>query len=668
MSQLIIDVFFTTVFLLLLIMMAKIRVNAFEHNKDSYRYTFFGISVLGVVSLLQMASHQNLFDSVPFLSESVYRELTLGIGVVSGVTLMIAGASIWLPGKNKKTKETTNPGNSSRTLDIEKAIFYSQNLQTALERIPRMISRDFNFMTYAVFTRQNRLKKYVCTAYEGLEKNEVQQFKNFNFSTIGARKQTAEIISKIPHDYCFPVTVNDRAQVILLFRKNRGETVTEVEKKSLEGIARVLSYRINNEYINKKEQFYSNCWQFSGHIKNILAVKNSISSNLPILHRLFNQAVGAEYFSLVTLGKRQTNPKVYTAGINGNILLDGGNSSIMKNAHFRKILAEKKPVLIENINEVGSQAADSMFVGCGQCSLMSQPIIVNNQVVAILTLGHSAAAHFSRKDQLLTEAMAYAMTSAIESELNQQSLFERDRCLAAINGFESAVRKATDIDSLLKAAVDLLINNLSTTMVRITVLDDFRTRLKIAAVKTIRPMADINTNDSVLSAELTHWHQIVAEEGRLLLINQNDAESRMGKSEIESLVFPGVKSALIVPIVVSGRTYGIITLGEMRAWERTSYNSTAISFCKTIAAKIADTVKLLQLSRMMITTKDTTDRYKNGTSDKSLLNRLKVPVTNLQGSLEILKIKGSQMDSDANRILSRMEESSNDIVNLLNDY
>lgn len=668
MPQLIIDLFFSTVFLVLLILMSKIRDKAFENNKDSYRYTFLGISVLGLVSIVQLIGHQDLLNAVPFLSDPVYRELALGIGVVSGVTLMIAGASIWLPGKSRILEKTSKSEQSTRALDIEKIILHSKNSNSVLRRVPQMVSSKFNFKSYVVFTRQNRLNKYVCTDYKDVAAGEARLFKNLDFSSSGARQQAIEITCKFRHDYYLPITVNNQAQVIILFQKNTGDIVTDGEKKSLEDIARVLSYRFGHEYICEKERFYSKCWQYSGHIKNILATKNSISSNLSVLHRLFNQAMGAEYLSLAIFGKKQIDPKVYTVGINGNILLDGGNSLNVKNSHFEKIIYNKRPILINNINQTGHKVADSMFIGCGQCSLLAQPIIIEKRVVAILTLGHAAASHFKRKDQLLAEVMAYSLSSAIESELNQRSIFERDRCLAAINGFETAVRRATDINSLLKSAADLLQNNLSTTMVRITKLDDFRTKLKTVAVRTVRPMKVLNTYDAILSRELAYWHQIVAEEGRLLLINQNDAESRMEKSEIESLLFPGVQSALIVPIVVNGRTFGMITLGEMRAWERISYDSTAISFCKTIAAKIADTIKLLQLTRMMTTTgiKEDIDNKEN--SDKNLLRRLRAPMTNLQGSLEILKIKGLQTDGDTNRILSQMEQSSNDIVNLLNDY
>ena len=178
MSQLIIDVFFTTVFLLLLILLSKIRLKAFENNRDSYQYTFLGISVLGIVSIFQLGGHQNLFESVPFLADPVYLELILGIGIVSGVTLMLAGASIWLPGKSKKIERTNKSTTSSGILNIETIIFHSQNSKTILNCIPQMISNEFDFGAYVVFSKQNRLKKYVCTAYGGIGNNEINLLKD----------------------------------------------------------------------------------------------------------------------------------------------------------------------------------------------------------------------------------------------------------------------------------------------------------------------------------------------------------------------------------------------------------------------------------------------------------------------------------------------------------
>jgi len=603
MPQLIIDIFFATVFLLLLILLTKIKDKAFENNKDSFRYTFIGITVLGISSLLQLAGHLNDFKSVPFLSEPVYRELAMGIGVVSGITLMIAGASIWLPGRNLTAGKSQRRKSSSATapdnFEIENFITNAQSFKRLISRLPKMIFRRYNFNAVAVFYRNNKKNKYNFVASCGLDENEKLRLVNFDFSSHKVDKQPDEIKSKFRHDFCLPVSAENCLQGLFLFRCGKDNPLTPAEKLSLENIGRLLSWQLENNYTRLKERFYSKCWEFSGYIRNILAVKNSISSNLTAFHRLFNQALGAEYFSLAIIGKKTFNPRVYTIGINGNILCDGGNSSFLKNSMIGKVIEEKKSILIQNINDRSGEISDPMFVGCGQCSLLAIPIISDTMVIAVMTLGHSSAAHFSGRDLLLAETLAYAMAPAIEYELSQIEMHERDRYLAAINGFESAINNVTDIESLLKASAEMLIDNVSTTMVRISILDNYGTRLKTSAIRMNRAIPEINTNDVAISNELTHWHKTVAEEGRLLLINQNDDISRMDKSEMELLVFKGMQSALIIPIVVSGRTFGIITLGEMRGWNRSTYNPAAISFTKTIAAKIADVLKMMQLSRLV---------------------------------------------------------------------
>ena len=101
MTQFILDLFFASIFILLLLLMAKMRERAFADNKESYRYAMTGMSVLAIVAFLQLAAHQDLLATLPFLSEPIYQELAQVIGIVAGVALMIAGISIWLPVKKQ---------------------------------------------------------------------------------------------------------------------------------------------------------------------------------------------------------------------------------------------------------------------------------------------------------------------------------------------------------------------------------------------------------------------------------------------------------------------------------------------------------------------------------------------------------------------------------------
>jgi hypothetical protein len=129
-----------------------------------------------------------------------------------------------------------------------------------------------------------------------------------------------------------------------------------------------------------------------------------------------------------------------------------------------------------------------------------------------------------------------------------------------------------------------------------------------------------------------------------------------------------MRSALIVPIITNGFVFGFITLGEMRGWDRYSYDSAAINFCKIIASKIAEiirTEKLLHLaarpSRVSETAGD--DRDKN----LELRRRIKSPITSLRGSLDILKLSGINNDDRSQKVLAGLEESADEIISLLND-
>jgi signal transduction histidine kinase len=221
---------------------------------------------------------------------------------------------------------------------------------------------------------------------------------------------------------------------------------------------------------------------------------------------------------------------------------------------------------------------------------------------------------------------------------------------------------------MFSAAAELLIQNISTTMARITLLSSARTELITKTLKTIRPLNDIRSENVGISPELTPWHYMVMAENRLLLINQNDPESYMSYGETEALAFTGMRSALIVPIAINGLTIGLITMGEMREWDRFSYDAAAISFCKAVAAKIGSGMKLIQLSRALLNDrlmgKITLER---GKESSDIYQELKTPLTSLRGSIDLLRMKGYSQAGDSEKIMELMEKSANRIMSILDN-
>jgi transcriptional regulator with GAF, ATPase, and Fis domain len=152
------------------------------------------------------------------------------------------------------------------------------------------------------------------------------------------------------------------------------------------------------------------------------------------------------------------------------------------------------------------------------------------------------------------------------------------------------------------------------------------------------------------------------------LADQTVPEKAMNNTEIEALAFAGAKSALIIPIVIDGNPLGTITLAEMRDKTRFNYDSAIIAFCQAVAARMADGMIIRRLRELSIssTSQNETSDFENN-QGLDLRQELKSPVTNLRGSLDLLKIRGSDLGGESAQIMERLERSTNQIVDLLNE-
>ncbi len=402
--------------------------------------------------------------------------------------------------------------------------------------------------------------------------------------------------------------------------------------------------------------------------QRIFSTRSDINSNLRALYRVLNQATGAEYISLTIPEKHRKNILRFTVGIGGNMLQDGLTNPFYRNDYLDLVHEGRRSMLVDNIDSRKDMEADSLLLSCGQKCIMVIPVVNNGRTIAVLILGHPRPARFTRRNLLMAEILSSSLAPAVEGELARRATFERDRYLSALSAFQTSLHKHANIDALLRAATELIVENVSTTMARITVLDADRTELITRAMRTIRPFENVKTENVALSREMTPWHNMVINENRLLLINQNDPESRMDSGEAESLVIRGALSALIIPILINEMTYGVITLGEMRHWDRNSYDSAAISFCKGVAAAIANGIRMIQIGQTFAENGENEPVQPDREIQRTNIYReFQTPLTSLRGSIELLKRKGSGQMEGSEEIMTLIEKSADQMMSIINE-
>jgi GAF domain-containing protein len=433
----------------------------------------------------------------------------------------------------------------------------------------------------------------------------------------------------------------------------------------------MFSFRLQSQFIDYRQVFYAECQQYLVKMNRLAACRKDLRSNLHDFHLLFGQATGAEYLSLAVLDRYRKNMRRFTIGRDGKILLENGSTLPVENTQIDNVIESCRSMIIDDVTLVSDGDVDSLFKSCGLRSLAALPIVNDGRVICTITLGHPAVGHFNRRHLVLAETLAAGMAPAVEAEIARRVTFERDRYLGAIASFDLTVQKCTNLKDIYDAAADLLLENIGTTIVRISTLNRKNSTLVTRAIRTIRPFDDINLEPHGVSRHLTRWHQMVIEENRPLLINQSDPESSMDDVEARALVFKGMQSALIVPISVNGLIYGLITLGEMRVWERFSYQPSTIVFCREIAARIANGIKMLMFSRALL--KSDKNRVRP-VSERAVdaveghfMQDLKSQVTTIRGSLDLLKLKGMDQSEKTDRIISTMDKSANRIITLMNE-
>ncbi len=668
MSKFVLDLFFAATFAVLLMILLRTRSKLFTENRSSFKYSVTGLLVLFFVSLVQLSANQRFFGTVPFLSEPMYLEMVQIIGIISGITLLVAGASLWIPGRKKnKNNDDKIEIASEIAARIKLEVVRSKHPNFIFDELPTSIAHAFNFDGLAVLKYSSRSQTVHLTKYNGVRPDYHNQIKK----SIRSRKDQAEIfgcICRLGHPAAeMPVRVQGRQVAGMYFWKNGIKKAPESDQIALNRISEMVSSHFGAYYEKIKSEYYETSWRHYFQAIDILRGKGSLKGRMQLLSQLFHQAVGSEYFSLAVMLNGRENIRQYTCGLNGNTLLDGHSNPMRQSGYFSKVIDSGRGIIVHDATKSDLVSNESLIVECGQNSLLAVPLFGMGRTLAVLTLGHKTAGYFNHRRLLRAEMLASALTPAVEKELAQVAVEGRERYLSALLTFDRESENIQNLDQQLNRAAEIIEKSLLTTMVRIAIVGADNISLSTRAMYTVRPFDRGEVDTVNLSSKTAFWHHLAATEQRPMLINQEDAETRMNKNEASALVFDTVRSALIVPITINGLTFGLITLGEERNWQRYSYDASAINFVREMAARLGMAIKLLKFSQALVSERGAVRIDESAEGRKHLVNRLKSPASTIRGSLDLLKRGGELVGDRSGRLMSMMDESTEKIMALLNE-
>jgi len=223
------------------------------------------------------------------------------------------------------------------------------------------------------------------------------------------------------------------------------------------------------------------------------------------------------------------------------------------------------------------------------------PLKTKGQTVGLIEVRNKVDGRFREADLALLTQMAVLAAVAIENaRLFATAQTKADELSLLLETVE-ATSASLDSIEILQTLSEKLTTSLPLTFSRISLLDESGENLVIQAAHPIRPLDwDSGVGRRYALADLP-LHRKVLENDEVVIIRQERPEQAMGEFERRAMMTEEIKSGALLPLKAGERTVGVISLGEVRSWERAPFSSEKMRLCHAIANEAAMAIERARL-------------------------------------------------------------------------
>jgi len=220
-------------------------------------------------------------------------------------------------------------------------------------------------------------------------------------------------------------------------------------------------------------------------------------------------------------------------------------------------------------------------------SLLAVPLYHDDRLEAVLALTSDEKYGFGKIDSFTLEFLSEVITGLLVEERYRGKVRSKEQRHARLNSFLLDASRIDDMQVLFERAATIIADHLQTTMVRISNYESTGYFLDSKAMVLQKPLDSVVPSNGHLVLDLMPYHQLVRNTGRAMMVNQENTDKKISEAECSQAFFPGLKSALLVPIKVDEKVLGVISLAEERSWESFQFQQTDILYVTSIASVLA---------------------------------------------------------------------------------
>jgi D-glycero-alpha-D-manno-heptose-7-phosphate kinase len=164
---------------------------------------------------------------------------------------------------------------------------------------------------------------------------------------------------------------------------------------------------------------------------------------------------------------------------------------------------------------------------------------------------------------------------------------------------QMASRRQTSVtgDRVFQELVKRLTHSLKVTISSLAMLDGQEGSLMVCASNPIRYLGSTPPVGRRIPVSDAPAHMQVIQEGKPVLFWQNESVPAIPPQELELTLTDKLKSGALLPVKVNGGVVGVVSLGEMRAWQRSPFTQGKLNQGLSLVARWAQTLSDSSRSR-----------------------------------------------------------------------
>lgn len=652
-------------FMLILWLLVRLRGRFFHIKERLFQKLGFGLVALSLWALANFFQHYAPIENLQNASLVLFLEIAGGISLMAGMFFCTVGLigwfSLWRRNSPRFRLKRVFPTLVARLSAMDDC----ENPDHLIQAITRNIAEAFlpDFFTLEKFMENGKTlmldsrlpseesKSKDNNTLEPCEKNDVRS----GYERIRLNFTDAEL---------------NRYALTCMFRIERGGFPEEI---NLRQVQEITNNRLKQLRQRNTERVKLRMAEFKNSMFNLADKSEDIVSYLKLVFPHLQDMIQCDYISVAVVDNAIQNMYRYSYIEVGGKLVENGICYPLARTSVLDT-ARKREMMVTGSLQSDFYRDDYHLYKSGFSSRLSYPLInMLGELKGVLTLAAVKPKAFDRVREEEVDLMNIAFCRLIDFHTVATMMTTLRKQIVSNFNLTFGLGEREISKDFFKQTARIVSETLPATLCRIWRYDRDRNSLNPMALHDLRGVDETleKNTDGVILDRLPR-HKSAIELGKALIINQSNPDYKMESPELQALGLPSLKSAILAPMRLNNRVTGIISVGEMRNWERRSLGGQELLYSQIISAITALAFDLRKRERSFSEMKSRLDNLENYSelyqTYFELPGKLASPVSAILGAAELISQKLPESDPDLERYNRIILKSARDVVANLKKY